>query len=72
MKYIQRKIVHPAQSRPRAKGQCLGWLEGSIGYLDNQKKRAYHCRLSPENLITVFLKAELPEIAAFELLNELV
>jgi hypothetical protein len=54
MKYIQRNILHPAQSRPRAKGQCLGWVDGSLRNLDDQKKRAYHCWLDPEKLITVF------------------
>ena len=65
MKYIQTKIVHPAQSRPRTMGQCLGWVDGSLRKLDWQKKRAHHCRLSPEKLITVFLKAEQSGIAAF-------
>ena len=66
MKYIQRNILHPAQSRPRAKGQCLGWVDGSLRSLDC---KAHHCCLIPEKLITVFLKAELPEIAAIELLD---
>ena len=69
MKYIQTKIVHPAQSRPRGKGQCLGWVDGSLRNLDGQKKQAHHCHLNPEKVITVFLKAEVPEIAAFEPLN---
>ena len=71
LKYIQSKILHPAQSRPRAMGQCLEWVDGSLRNLDGQKKWAHHCCLSPEKLITVFLKAEVPEIAAFEPRNGL-
>ena len=36
MKYIQTKILHP---RPRAMGQCLGWVDGSLRNLDYQKSR---------------------------------
>ena len=49
----------------------LGWVDGSLRNLDYQKKQAHHSHLSPEKLITVFLKAEKQNNQKFLLLNPL-